>query len=139
MREPNWLMFCRSLTSVRDGSISNRISDYVHIEWNRVTCAYTEDTLLQLIPLSSRPEVGSDDVEKFRTLDPIRHYRGKHILGFFLSWLEAFSGALRDGKTSFFEEEIQQRFGRSVLTMRNLASRSELPLGLVEFIATLKT
>ena len=134
MRTPNWRIFCRSLNSNRDGRIGETISGYVDIQWDSVSAAYTDETLADLIPMTSEAGTGPDDVEWFESLDPIRHYRGKHLLAFFLSWLDALADALREGRTPFFAGGISHKFNRGTLNMRNLASRSELPTGLVEFI-----
>ena len=134
MCAPNWRMFCRSLSSNKTGSISETISGYARIQWDSVSPAYTDDTLRELIPMSGEPEPGPDEVKRFESLDPIRHYRGKHLLAFFLSWLDALADALREGKTPYFAERISHKFSRGALNMRNLASRSELPSGLLEFI-----
>ena len=134
MRTPNCRIFCRSLRSDKTGSISETISGYVRIQWDSVSSAYTDDTLSKLIPMSGEAEPGPDEVKTFESLDPIRHYRGKHLLSFFLSWLDAFAAALREGETPFLAERVSHKFSRGTLNMRNLASRSELPNGLVEFI-----
>ena len=139
MREPNWFIYLRASTSARSGSISDQISAFVHIHWQSVSRAYTDDTLPDLIPVSCRSDSSSTEADTFARLDPHTHYRGKHLLGFFLSWLDALSHAVENGDTSFFSERIAHKFNRGALTLRNLASRSELPRGLAEFIGTLRS
>ena len=137
MREPNWLMFWRSLHSDKKGSISESISGYVRIEWDQVKRAYTDGDLAKLIPLSGEPEATPEEIRRFENLDPPKHYRGKHVLAFFLSWLDALARALQAGETNFFQERIEMRFSRGMLTMRSLASRSEVPNGLEDFIGSM--
>ena len=134
MSEPNWRIYYGVGTSNRKNGVTEKVSRYVEIDWDSLSVVYNETTLPELIPLADEPRKDSSHFDEFRSLTPLIHHRGKYYLSFFFEWLQSLSDALKEGKTTFLSHSHNTKFNRGTLTLRNLASRSELPLGLTQFI-----
>ena len=95
------------------------------------------EDLKDLIPLGREPEAEEAKVAdaEFNELSPPSRYRGKFILEFFLKWLNLLADERLAAKRAIFSSSIRTHFSEQQLSMRSLATRSHIPLGLREFLA----
>jgi hypothetical protein len=116
--------------------IENRVAKYVVTELNSVTALASSDDLKILIPLELEPDIeGARSIDaEFDKLDPPSRHRGKFILAFFLKWLELLADERSAQKVAIFDTSMRPRFSAQQLSMRSLATRSDIPRGLGDFL-----
>jgi hypothetical protein len=141
MKPANNLIFRARRLGIRDVKIVEAISKYVRIALTEVTVAYENDTELQNL-VKAEHDLAEDEFEQidmeFESLDPHERYRGKFLMSFFLRWLDLL--ALERGRAgqTLFPETAAKNLSFAGLTLRSLASRSQLPEGLKEFVLNIK-
>lgn len=137
MSEPNQrIFFARRLSIAMKGGIEEQIKKYVTIELEAVKVLASKDVLKLLIPLEREPspkEVASLTLE-FVELEPALRHRGKFVLAFFYKWLELLADERIKPKQKIFTYSLRPHFSAQQLSMRSLATRSDLPRGLADFI-----
>lgn len=135
IREAN--SYLREIVVTKKGrnGIEERISRYVDIEFSKVTKIYDISTLESLIPsndkiaiLSEDDSFFDDDCNVFRL-----QQRGKFYLSFFLRWLDVLADSRRNGSNGLPKNK-SINFSLNALSLRALASRSDMPDGLNNFI-----
>ncbi|SFV28904.1 DUF4435 domain-containing protein [Hyphomicrobium facile] len=131
------IFYARRLSIGLIGSgIDNRLAKYVSTELAAVRIIATSDDLKALIPLMREPgaeETKQIDLE-FEGLDSPSRHRGKFILAFFLKWLELLAVERQAGSRGIFDNSVRLHFSTQHLTMRSLATRSDVPQGLSDFL-----
>ena len=135
----NFRIYVSKLGKIRRKSINERVGKYVSIELCCVEEIADMYSLKNLVSLEREPT--DDEYEEhypsFLDIEnPGANFRGKYILSFFLSWLELLSEARKKGEHPFSTSE-KISFNRSMLDNRNLASRSQIPEGLKDFILSI--
>jgi hypothetical protein len=130
------IFYARRLSIGLTGSgIENRIAKYVAPELESAGVLASADVKV-LIPLEREPnieEVRTIDLE-FDQLDPPLRHRGKFILSFFLRWLDLLAEERFAAKKAIFTSSVRPHFSSQQLTMRSLATRSDIPQGLRDFL-----
>lgn len=133
------IFLARRLKIELKAALPTKIGRILNIEVNSVSRGNLSES--ELVVLEREPtEIERQELDvEFNALDAAFRYRGKFALLFFMKWLEKmamdrnsdqpryFPRALNGGKVKFNE-----------LTLHNLASKSELPEGLAEFIMRMK-
>ena len=118
------------------GGIENRVTKYIVTEVESARALADCDALKVLIPLEREPN--TEEAQKidpeFDELDPNSRHRGKFILEFFLKWLDLLAEERFTGTRAVFASSIRPHFSTQQLTMRSLATRSDVPQGLKEFL-----
>ena len=130
------IFYGRRLSIGSAGSgIENRVGKYVVTELESVRALATPEDLKLLIPLKSEPP--AEDARRidpeFEGLDPRSRHRGKFILAFFLKWLDLLAAERTAAKKAIFPSSVRTHFSAQQLSMRSLATRSEIPRGLEDF------
>jgi len=136
MRQVNFRLFLAAQYDLGRGRLDNRINSFVDFDLNAVRKKYSEEELKELIPLATE----ADDhqirtaSQKFSEMpEPMKSFRGKYVLSFFLAWLDRLAEARRSGAFPF-SEAVKVKYNRAAMTERALASRSPIPTGLNDFI-----
>ncbi|MCO8018697.1 DUF4435 domain-containing protein [Brevundimonas diminuta] len=81
----------------------------------------------------------SADLEKdFSELDASKRYRGKFALAFFKKWLRDLGETHRPGEGLFEKIDTRSAFRLEEITLNSMASKSEMPDGLLEYIASIE-
>lgn len=139
MKDANFRFYLAAKLDLRRGRVEKKVSKFVSIEISRIEKAYTPGELNDLVPILEDYEE-TDEVsaksEFNRIEQPQKSYRGKYLLDFFLSWLDLLAESRRNGYAPFSSGE-NIKFNRAILTPRSLASRSDIPNGLADYINTL--
>lgn len=139
MREANLRLFVGRRLNLKSTGVSERIADYVDISIDKVQIEPTRD-LSKVIPLDREPS--PDEIRalepEFSALDPATRHRGKYLLSFFFRWLELFSKEREKNHLGFFDVPRKVGFSSQQLSLRSLATRSEIPEGLENFLATIQ-
>ncbi|MFL1405349.1 DUF4435 domain-containing protein [Marinobacter sp. M1N3S26] len=139
MADANFRIFLAARYGLDRGRLENRINRFVNIKVDAVERLYNSNTVNDLIPLAnSAPEREIDSAMKdFNDIEnPMKSYRGKYMLLFFLTWLDFLASSRRCGSFPFKRAE-NIKFNRATMSERSLASRSPLPEGLKEFILSI--
>ena len=131
------IFYARRLSIGLTGSgIENGVTKYVATELELVRAIASSEDLGVLIPLKREPdteETRKIDFE-FDELDPPSRHRGKFILAFFLKWLDLLAEERTFVRKGIFSSPRRVHFSAQQLSMRSLATRSEVPSGLKEFL-----
>ncbi|MFD1944308.1 DUF4435 domain-containing protein [Paradevosia shaoguanensis] len=115
---------------------SNKIKDIARVELESV--AQSDTPFTEAIELPREPtdaEVVAQAVA-FAALAPATRYRGKWAFQFFLKWLECLHAARKAGSDLFKGTDLSQSVNISAITIQTLASKSGLPAGFEDFLAT---
>lgn len=130
MLDANKRAYCGSKFGIRGGNIENRVRRYIQIGHDSVRVNPSID-LSNHVPLvrDPVPEELTEADEYLRGMERfISRSRGKFLLQFFCIWLEEIHEAFQGGSISAIDgAEVDSRFRRPELTMRNLASRVSPP------------
>ncbi|UVO31718.1 DUF4435 domain-containing protein [Bradyrhizobium arachidis] len=138
MSPANQRIFCaRRLGCGLTGSgMENRISKYVLVQLEATRPLVNYDDLKKLIPLDREPD--AEEVKRiaaeFDSLDPPSRHRGKFLLQFFLKWLDLLAEERTTPTRAIFALRTQSRFSAQQMSMRSLATRSDMPTGLRDFL-----
>jgi hypothetical protein len=85
------------------------------------------------------PEEVETARQVFEGLEPTTRYRGKFALMFFHRWLDLLADDHAARNTILFSEiEEKARARRNEIVLASLASRSPMPAGLVQFLASVR-
>jgi hypothetical protein len=122
---------------MKDSGIDDRVRKYIVAELEAVRVLATREDVKVLIPLEREPEAEEVRVAdaEFNELSPPSRYRGKFILEFFLKWLNLLADERLAAKRAIFSSSIRTHFSAQQLSKRSLATRSDIPFGLSEFLA----
>lgn len=71
----------------------------------------------------------------FNSLDPRSRHRGKFLLQFLTCWIEKLIEEARNPSGEIFKVQHNIKFHSASLTLRSLATRSEMPVGFQEFVS----
>ena len=139
MADVNFRLFLAAQCNIKKESTGSRLSPYIVFSLQDIEKVYSDDDLVHLIPLDREPT--PEEIEQSRILfaeveDPKSEYRGKFLLSFFLGWIDLLSVARRNGDI-YFNAPTQFSFSRASLTLRSLASRSEMPAELPNFLGSI--
>jgi hypothetical protein len=134
----NFRLYCAKRLGIEVvGGVPDKIGPFVDISFNQIKLATPR--VEQLITLAREPtdaeicEVGPD----FAELAPRLRYRGKYALQFFIKWMQVLGDERIAGSTPLFAGADSVTKIRSTdIPLGILASRSELPDGLQEFLAS---
>jgi hypothetical protein len=132
------IFYARHLAiKMKDSGIDDRVGKYIVAELEAVRVLATREDVKVLIPLEREPEAEEVRVAdaEFNELSPPSRYRGKFILEFFLKWLNLLADERLAAKRAIFSSSIRTHFSAQQLSMRSLATRSDIPFGLSEFLA----
>jgi hypothetical protein len=131
------IFYARRLSIGLTGSgIENRIGKYVVTELESVRAVTDPDVLRDLIPLEREAEA-EETTElsiEFEGLDPAARHRGKFIAAFFLKWLDLLAEERLSATKGIFDTAVRPHFSAQQLTLRSLATRSDIPCGLRDFL-----
>lgn len=141
MRQVNFRLFLAAQYDLGRGRLDNRINSFLDLDLTSVRKKYNEEELKGLIPLSI--EANDHQIrtasQKFSEMpDPMKSFRGKYVLSFFLAWLDRLAEARRAGNFPF-SEAAKVKYNRAAMSERALASRSPIPTGLSDFILNIDT
>lgn len=141
MTDVNFRLYLSAKFSISKEKTGTKISPFVNFTLKNIGKVYSCEDLLMLIPLDREPtseEIESGRLSFIEIEDCISSYRGKYLLTFFLGWLDLLGEARRSGNV-YFSDPKKCNYNRSNLTLRSLASRSELPSKLPEFVAAISS
>lgn len=82
-------------------------------------------------------EISADLESEFSDLDPPKRYRGKFALAFFKKWLRDLGETHRPGEGLFEKIDTRSAFRLDEITLNSMASKSEMPDGLLEYVAAI--
>lgn len=71
----------------------------------------------------------------FNSLDPRSRHRGKFLFQFLTCWVEKLLEEARNPSGEVFKDKHNIKFHSASLTLRSLATRSEMPVGFQEFVS----
>jgi len=120
-----------------DVRTSQKIKDIAKVELDAV--APSDTPITSAIELAREPtcKEAEEHAVAFSALDPQTRYRGKWAFQFFLKWLECLQLARKNGLSHFRNTDLTQSVNTSAITIQTLASKSNFPQGLAEFIGEL--
>ena len=130
----NLRIFVGVRLGVLQSNIDFRAREFVDVRLDGVDFLLTEDRLNDLVQLGQSPSSVPELMDEFELLDPSSAYRGKFLLQGFLRWLECLADVMRSKTDGWNQEGSSVKFARNALTPRNLASRSDPPVGLSDFL-----
>ncbi len=106
-----------------------------HIELNRIRSLDKAPEEVVVYLTIATPAEFARLSEKFDSLDPRSRYRGKFALTFFQRWLSELADEFSTSKLGLFAGlDVKSKVRISELVVSNFASKSELPIGLKDFI-----
>lgn len=135
-RAVNFRIYCARRVGVEiRPAIPDKISKIVSVALTEVGAGSgTADQIIKYARELEAEELAGLQ-EQFDLLDPRERFRGKFMLGFFLKWLEVLAVDRTSADSICFPDlrkDVKIRL--QGLTIENLASKSEPPEGLFEFI-----
>ena len=136
----NARLYNAAIYCIDRGRIENRINQFVEISMDSVIKKYDDKTIKKLIPLErecSSEEVAATRADFLNLGDRMKYHRGKYIFSFFLSWLDQLAEARKSGSFPF-DERASIKYSRASMSPRSLASRSQIPSGLFDFISRIR-
>ena len=139
MHEANRRIYRARTLNIRvKGALPKRIQEFVIISPTSVSLRASLD-LTKIIALEREPTADECvEIDKaFDNLDPQTRHRGKYLLAFFLRWLDEISKVCSEPSKTPFKEHFNHGFSFNQLTLRSLATRSEIPPGFDEFVRRL--
>lgn len=132
----NFHLYVMSKKSLSSHPINKKLSVYLDISLTEVSRKLSDSEIDVITSITENVEESEiiDLWEKFSSIgDPMMSHRGKFIYEFFLSWLDRLAEARRNGEEVFsIPRDI--KYSRQALSMRSLATRSEIPNGLHDFV-----
>lgn len=135
IEEINWRWFLRAKFNVLGGPVEKNLNKYISFDLNSVHLNVDGQFLVDSIPFDkvvSDAELKELETE-FKLLSPLKDYRGKFWLAFFLGWLEMLADERKKGSGPF-DRPQNIRFSRADFSPRNLASRSNIPSEIEVFL-----
>lgn len=126
---------CRRL-GIKFQSVIPEIQKLVQIRISKIELAFAPDALENLLPITSPIPLADVDHLRgdFERLDVNRRNRGKFLCQFFLIWTERLADEARAPSGNIFDKPHKINFSSTSLSLRSLASRSEIPFGFREFV-----
>jgi hypothetical protein len=138
-REINRRLFiARNLRLQLLRSLPDGINHIAVVELSRVSPA--PGTGEEIIVFAEEPPEQLDQLTAvFESLNRTHRYRGKFSHLFFMKWLDLLCADRRDAQSNFFARLQRPRaVNIQSISLGMLASKSELPVGLPEFIAAVQ-
>lgn len=139
MAAPNRRLFQAVQLGIRILHKEEKIQKYISVSVDEVTAIYSEVTAADTIRLER--EVLTTECtainQQFDLLPPLTRHRGKFALAFFLKWLDELAAERKNPKKGVFQKPCSITFSSAAITLRSLATRSEMPEGLREFISSI--
>lgn len=136
MTEPNTRLFLSKVCGIPCRLRSESIGDYVSVTLTSV-CAAPGRNVSALVELDSEPEITPAIrrlLESHSACDRHMRCRGKFLHKFFLKWLSLLADERQSNSAGLFRSCVKLSFSEAKLTPRLLASRSEMPAGLAQFL-----
>lgn len=139
-REANRRLFiARRLCIKLLAPLPEKVSRIAKIGVNKISPG---DSALELIVRMEREPDESEVAElilEFNALGPRSRFRGKFALMFFFAWLNSLSEDRNSLTTQFFiDVGNNNKVNCSAITLGGLAAKSQLPVGLPEFVKNIK-
>lgn len=137
----NFRIFCCRRLHIQSLSTLPEVRRFATINLSMVTANVNEQTLATAIPLASEPpELEMEALKNdFNSLDLRLHHRGKFLFQFLLSWVEKLAEEARNPSGELFKEKVNIKFTTATLSLRSLATRSEMPAGFRDFVTRMIT
>lgn len=137
-RETNYRLFlARRLQIELNAHLTDKISHLASLTVDSVAAGTRPATDLIRVAREASHDERSTLEPEFNDLDPNKRYRGKFALLFFSKWLEHLANDRNDPNPKYFLPiEDGGKANAHGLNLGSFASKSEFPLGLVEFLAT---
>jgi len=128
------IFYSRKLRIEVVGGVPNKIADFCSVTLDSVTA--TDKPSAEIIPLAEEPAAMAlgELLEEFEALEPRERYRGKYAFAFFQKILALLADERIAGSALFAGAEPVGKLRINEISMSVLASRSELPIGLQEFL-----
>lgn len=136
-KDINLRIFIAKRLGLLGSSVPQKVGTFAVVELNGVQAM--EMDLQKVITWNKDPapdEVCEKTVE-FEELDPPTRYRGKFALNFFEKWLSLLADDYADANSTCFaalNERALSKVRRNEVVLSSLASKSDLPHGLSDFV-----
>jgi len=132
----NFRIYCCRRLGVHFLRLIPEVRKFARIHVARIEPNVDADILQAELPIAD--ELLGEAVERLKNdfdhLDPQRHHRGKFLYQFFVNWVERLANEARNPSGEVFKSRLNIKYSSSAITLRSLASRSEIPVGLREFV-----
>lgn len=119
-------------------SITNTLTKLASVSVGNVQAGTASPEEIIRFQDSIDDELSADLENDFSELDAPKRYRGKFALAFFKKWLRDLGETHRPGEGLFEKIETRSAFRLEEITLNSMASKSEMPDGLLEYIASIE-
>jgi len=131
----NFRIYCCRRLGVDFLSKVPEIRKFVGVHLTQIVPKVDDQVLADELPVAT--ELPSSSLESlridFNSLDPRSRHRGKFLFQFLTCWIEKLIEEARNPSGKVFKDKHNIKFHSASLTLRSLATRSEMPVGLQEF------
>lgn len=133
----NFRIYCCRRLRVEFLSKVPEIRKFVGVHVTQIVPKVDDQVLADELPVAT--ELQSSLLESLRidfdSLDPRLRHRGKFLFQFLTCWIEKLIEEARNPSGEVFMDKHNIKFHAASLTLRSLATRSEMPVGFKEFVS----
>lgn len=135
----NLRIYCCRRSRVRLVKQIPEVRKFVKIHLDKIEVNFCDQVLDDELALASpiESEVVESLMREFDKLDPKFRHRGKFFFQFLVAWIEKLADEARTPTGVIFKTKQNIKFSSSSITLRSLATRSDLPIGLREYIESI--
>jgi hypothetical protein len=132
----NFRIYCCRRLGVRLLAVTPEVRKFARIHVARIEPNVGTQVLDEELPVASPlPEEAVEALRgDFDSLDAQSRHRGKFLYQFLVAWVERLADEARNPSGEVFKNRVNIKFSSAAITHRSLASRSDLPAGLREFV-----
>ncbi|HTF96005.1 MAG TPA: DUF4435 domain-containing protein [Cellvibrio sp.] len=132
----NLRIYCCRLSGVRFLKQIPEVRKFVKIHLDKIDVIFCDKVIESELEIASPLDERAVELLRmdFDKLNPKLRHRGKFFFQFLVTWIEKLSDEARNPTGVIFQKKLGIKFSSSSITLRSLASRSELPIGLQEYI-----
>lgn len=135
----NFRIYCCRHNGMKFNSKVPKIHKFVRVHISKIESIVDAQVLAEELPLDAELQSSLLDELRvdFETLDPHLRHRGKFLHQFFTCWIEKFIEETRKPSGGVFKVKQNIKYHPAVLSLRCLATRSEMPVGFKEFVSSM--
>ena len=137
----NFRIYCCRRLGVRLKKTIPEVNKFIKVHLKTIDSGDHLEKLDQLLGIEPTlsPEATEPLKKEFDALIPLERHRGKFFFEFFVLWMDKLGEEARNPSQQIFKFPLQIKFSSNSLTLRSLASRSNIPVGFSQFINTMVT
>jgi len=133
----NFRIYCCRRLGVRLRAVIPEVRKFARIHLGRVEANVAPEILDEELPIACplSPEAVEGLQVDFERLDPRSRHRGKFLFQFLVAWVERLADEARKPSGEVFKTCRNIKFSSATITLRSLASRSDMPADFKEFVS----